>query len=268
MVVSGYEVGKLIGESARQRIYLASRGEDSAIMKVAKTFDDGVSLSMEASWFTHVAAFLKEADKVCIEGGLPLAHYDWLFARLKRSFMEPTQGDRRIVILDAIDVDISKCIPLPKLCAEVEVDARSNVWILGRLLKLYSFYELIAESVDNPVVNYAIFSPDDYLVEPEHHRVIYYNHSGSLDDLTGHAYVKVIAQCMLDWLAASSDPKEQQYFQLLEDFAQLGRISCAVAHKELYELVRQLWGRKYYPFTYRARGAKNWKNIQEDKVDG
>ncbi len=105
----------------------------------------------------------------------------------------------------------------------------------------------MAASGDNPIVQYANFSPGDYLVGPERHRLIYYNHSGATADVIANTYVMTIAKFMLEWTAVEDDPAEQKYYQLLSNFAAHGRATCKEAHTELYQLVNELWGIQYHP---------------------
>lgn len=262
MKVRNYDVGSLIGETSKFRIYLGENGDEKVIVKVAKTFEDGDYLAEEASWFNVLKAFIAEVERVQEDLGKTNSHYDWLFADLESSFLESTQQDRRINIFKVKDVDFDGLIPLPKLCAQTKIDARTSVWILGRFLKVYSFYELLASSGDNPVVQYADFSPGDYLIGPERHRLIYYNHSEHVADVIANDYVIAIAQFMMDWVEVRADLDEQKYYDLLNNFATTGRVTCEEAHAELYRLVRELWGIQYYPFTYYDQKDGRWKTIK------
>lgn len=264
MKVRNYEVGPLIGEASKFRIYLGKDGDEQVIVKVAKTFGDGDHLAEEASWFKLLQAFIAEVTVMQKGLGKADAHYDWLFARLDSSFLESTQGDRRVNVLKVVDVDLSKLVPLSRLHAQTKIDARSSIWILGRLLKIYGFYELLAMSGDNPVVQYANFSPGDYLIGPERHRLIYYNHAEHAADVVANQYVAVIAKFILDWTVFVDNPAEQRYWQLLNDFAAAGRVTCEEAHSELYRLVNKFWGIKYHPFTYRDQNTSKWQTIKEE----
>lgn len=263
--VRNYEVGKLIGEAPKFRIYLGNDGDKQVVIKVAKTFEDGDSLAEEASWFNVLRAFITQVTEMQKKSGEASSHYEWLFANLLSSFLEPSQKDRRINIFEVVDTDFGQLMPLPKLHTKTEVDARTSVWILGRLLKIYSFYELLAVSGDNPVIRYANFSPGDYLIGPARHRLIYYNHSGAMVDVVANNYVKAIAKFISEWVAIENNPAEQDYYQLLEDFATNGRATCEEAHTELYQLIEGLWGIQYHPFTYRDQETIGWKTMNEEE---
>ena len=261
MKVRDFEVGECIGQSPRFRIYLGNNADGApVVLKVAKTFEDGELLAREASEFSILQSFKEDVAKIEAQTGRS-NHYDWLFADLLASFMEPSQGDRRINVLSAVGVDLSKLTPLTKLHSTIEIDARTSVWILGRFFKFYGMFELIAASKDEAAPNYPIFSSDDYLVGPEMHRLVYYNFSGDAADVVAFDFVKAIANFMLSWVVINNESEERKYCNLLADFAKNGRETFEKAHSELYALVQDIWGIQYYPFTYRDQGTIVWKNL-------
>ena len=264
MRVRNIEVGSRIGEASKFRIYLGTMDDEQpVILKVAKTFEDGDILAEEAGKFNILRSFEEQVAKLEADQGGSNSHYDWLFANLLSSFMESTQGDRRINVFATPDIDLGKLIPLTKLHAEVEIDTRTSIWILGRLLKFYGFFELLAADGENPIIRYPIFSPDDYLIGPERHRLIYYNFSGDMADVVAYDFVKAISRFILNWVVVGDDPAEQEYLELLKDLSESGRDSFEEAHGDLYRLVERLWGIQYYPFTYRDRSTIVWKTIKE-----
>ncbi len=263
MKIRGYEVGSLIGESAKFRIYLGNNNDQKAIIKVAKTFEDGDVLAEEAGWFNLIRAFISQVKKMQEDLSKPDTHYDWLFANLVSSFLEPTQQDRRINIFEVVDTGLEQLIPLPKLRSQTIIDARTSVWILGRFLKIYSFYELLASADDNPIIGYANFSPADFLIGPEKHRLIYFNHSGVTNDVVANNYVQAVTSFILQWVAVDDGSNEQEYLGLLRSFATDGRVTCSEAHAELYQLISKLWGIQYHPFTYRNQESNCWETIEK-----
>lgn len=263
--VKNIEIGNRIGEASKFRIYFGKTDDGKqVILKVGKTFEDGDILAEEAGIFNILKIFESQVALLQKEQGHPNSHYDWLFANLSSSFMEPTQGDRRINIFTIPDIDLSKLIPLTKLYSEIEIDARTSIWILGRFLKFYSFFELLTASEDDSVARYPLFSPDDYLIGPEKHRLIYYNFSGDMADVVAFDFVKAVTKFILGWTIIGDNPAEQRYFDLLKDFSEYGRNSFEEAHGDLYRLVEELWGIQYHQFTYRDRNTIIWKTIKEN----
>ena len=269
MKVRDIEVGELIQESPTFRIYLGTAPDGrEVVLKVAKTCDDGQPLIDEASTFSEMAIFEEQIAQFEEEQTGQNSHYDWLFANLMKSFSEPTQGDRRINVFSMPDTEIAKLMQLQKLQSETEIDAKTSVWILGRLFKFYGFFELMGvgegEEKEFYTAEYPVFSPDNFFIGPERHRIICYNIPERTLCTFANDEVKAVTKFILDWLVVEDDPKEQEYKELLEDFAARGREKFGNAHRELYELVRELWGRSYYPFTYRDRGTLLWKTIKEE----
>lgn len=259
------DVGNLIGEAEKFKIYLGKTEDDQeVIVKVAKTFEDGDILAKEAGKFKLLDSFEAHIKRLEEDKGLSTSHYDWLFGRLHSSFTESTQGDRRINVFKIPDIELSKLIPLSKLSAESEIDCRTSVWILGRLLKFYAFHELLGEWEYRSIPRYPVFSPDDYLIGPDSHRLIYYNFSEDIQDVIATAFVKSIANFMIKWVVIEDDSPETDYMDLLKDFSENGRQTFEKAHKDLYSLVKELWGVRYHPFTYRERNSLIWKTIKED----
>ncbi len=262
MKIRDIEVGKKIGESAKFRIYLGNTESDyQVLLKVAKTFEDNDALVSESGQFNLLRCFAEQVATYEKYARKKSSHYDWLFARLRASFIEPTQGDRRINVYEVPEISFDKLMPLTKLCAGTEIDARTSVWILGRLFKFYSFFELIAFEL-NSVAQYPIFNPDNFVIGVERHRLVYYNHSGSIPDVVAYDFVKAISKYILDWAVISKDSEEQEYLELLKDFSENGRKSFEQAHAELYDLAYKLWEIGYHPFTYRDRDTLVWKTIK------
>ena len=267
MRIRDIEVGPRIGETTWFRVYLGTTDyKQPVILKVAKTSrdDDDDTLAREANKFNTLRAFGEQIAKSEAGQNENSPHYDRLFANLLASFLESTQGDRRINVFATPDIDLDKLIPLTKLHAKAEIDTRTSIWILGRFFKFYSFFELLAADGDNPIARYPFFRPDDYLIGPERHRLIYYNFSGDMADVVATDFVKATSKFILDWVVVGDDPAEQEYLELLRDFSKYGRCSFEESHGDLYRLVERLWGIHYHPFTYRDRDTIIWKTIKED----
>ena len=253
-------INNKIGETSQFRIYTASKEDESFIVKVAKTFDDGNVLEREAAKFTSLNSQVEHIDTLADKTTELGSGYKLLLANINRSFMEPTQGDRRVIIISTPEISIDNLVPLPKLSNQTVIDARTSVWILGRIFKLYSLFELIKCINSDEATKYPLFSPGDYLISPEYHRVIYYNFSGEIEDSLATNFVKAITKFVRKWV---DDESDTEYLNLLDSFITDGRDTFENAHKELYELVEGLWGIEYYPFTYKDKGTNYYKTIKE-----
>lgn len=265
MRVRNIEVRDRIGKAPKFRIYLGTMdGEQPVILKVAKTFEDGDILAEEAGKFNTLSSFAEQVAELEASQGKKSSHYDWLFANLLASFLEPTQGDHRINVFATPDINLDELVHLPHIHDKVEINTHTSIWILGRFFKFYSFFELLAADVNLSFTRYPIFDPSYYLIGPAKHRLICFNFSGDIADAMATDFVKTISKFILDWVVIEDNPAEQEYLELLKDLAEHGRCSFEEAHGDLYRLVERLWGIQYHPFTYRDRGTIIWKTIKED----
>ena len=261
--VRDIEIGRLFGKSERVHIYLGTKAQEPVILKVAATIDDNDVITDESSFFNVLDNKITEIDELQSRIGEKLAHYGWLFTKPIDLFMEETQGNRYISVYAIPEIKPEDITSMTKLCNNVEIDVRTSVWIIGRLLKIYGFFELMSLE-DSNVTKYPQFSADSYLIDPKHHRVLFYNCPSKVyEDVTASDYIKAISNFMLGWVCANDDPDEQEYVELLKDFAEKGRGKASEAHTELYDLVKEKWGIQYYPFTYRDHGAALWIKIEE-----
>ena len=251
----GIKIGNKIGETSKFRIYTGEKDEETIIVKVAKTFEDGEVLQREAAKFTELNSQITHINTLAG----PEAGYELLLASIDGSFLEPTQGDRRINIFSSSpNVSMDKLVPLPKLYNSTVIDARTSVWILGRLYKFYNLFELVRSINSDDAVKYPLFSSGDYLISPEYHRVVYYNFSGEIEDSLATNFVKAVTRFIRTWVDEDSD---KEYLNLLDELTNDGRDTFEQAHQELYKLVEKLWGIGYYPFTYKDKGTNYYKTI-------
>lgn len=263
--VRNIEVGNLIGESSRFRVYLGHLPEDQKVIaKVAKTINDNIILTEDARAFNRLKDFELHLREVAKYPCADAVNYHLLFARLTSSFIEESQKDRRINVFTTPEIDLDDVTPLSQLSSQVEIDSRTSVWIIGRFFKFYSMFEIMRIAENDDACRYPVFSEHDYLVGPKNHRLIYYNYSGEIYDIIATDLVKAISKYMLSWIVFDNTDKDIKYHQLLDDLATNGRTTAAEAHSDLYDLIRELWGIQYHPFTYRQRETMTWKSIEEE----
>ena len=268
MKVGDIEVKQKIGESQSFRVYYGKdKDGHDVILKVAANYDDNDKLATEAGLLVSMQSFATKITgyETEMNGGKNLSRYDLLFAKLEKTFIEKSQGDRRISVFSMPETSIDKLTPLIKLSHDTKIDARSSVWILGRLLKLYSMFELMAIDLDNKVPCYPSFSPSNFLIEPEKHHLICYNFQNITEDAVATNYIKAIASFILDWFVIGDDEHDKYYHAFLKDLSVKGRRKFKDAHMELYAKVAAWWEHSYHPFTYCDRNATTtiWKTIKE-----
>lgn len=258
------DTSTLIGESSKFQVYLGKMSDGQrVVVKVSKSFKNNKILTDDATEFSMLKNFelrIRDLEHATERS----SKYYLLFANLLSSFIEESIDGRRINVFTIPEIDLDDLIPLAKLSSQVEIDARTSVWIIGRLLKFYSLFELLCEDEDETACRYPIFSEHDYLISPEKHRLVYYNFPGEVYDVYATEFVKAIANYILQWTTFDKeDESTKEYQEILEDFASIGRTTAAGAHRDLYQVVEKIWGISYYPFTYRQRRTINW-NIKEN----
>lgn len=185
--------------------------------------------------------------------------YDRLFPQLIDSFITAEdQGSRRINILGFAEVDDPTLfVPLSNLAKKdhLRVSLASSAWVMGRLLKLLGFAhgERIAVKT---------LGGGNILLEPTRHFALVFDWSSAMtyqtevpiavrkNDIAGAANTVLAA------IGADTETGNFPY-QLGEDTAYVDFLwrlanrregNALRAHGQFYELVEQLWGRKFTPF--------------------
>lgn len=185
-------------------------------------------------------------------------HYDWLFPQVMDEFTLYEQGERRVAILDFLDVDLHKAFALMQLIDKRKrVDLRTSAWIMGRFLKLLSF--LHECDVSAPIII------SNFLLEPQNHRLLMVNWTNGVlgENLTPAQRcfaIKQAAESTLLLLDANYGNGRWHYDHKMED-CEAEYIDCLAsmhrgdftdaidAHIQFYATVEKLWGRAFYPFT-------------------
>ena len=260
VIGEGVKLTRKIADGKKFRVYTGLSGEDMVVVKVANTVDDNSKLKAETVNFCELRIFDHYINSFQRETlGVEPVNYKRLFANLKSSFLD--EDGRMVNVFSFPDIEVDKLIPLLKIYKDMKIDARTSVWILGRLFKLYSMSELEAVMHKTDIKKYRLFSLGDYLIGPESHELVYYNYSGVVDSLSAVSFIKVISKTIDEWVIRTGDSLEGQYLSLLDDFKENGRETFDNAHEELYKLIRCIWGSKYHPFTYCMGSNSEFKSI-------
>ncbi len=261
----GYKLIKpLYSPNPQLETFLATKDEEMFLLKCSIDLDSAHYLNTE---FKKFMLFNMVEDK--IKELLPTdPAYNLLFAKTVLSRTSVEDGCR-VNIYTLTDMDYEDLSLLSELATNVFINARTCVWIIGRLFKLYSFYELAAREneefsdTNRYIIDFPAFNPQEYFVSTKHHRLVYYHFGESKRFTVANEYVKDITNFMLNWTDFSNDDYDQGYKKLLQDFAENGRESFFEAHTELYDYVKETWGKGYYPFTYRGENMSYWVSITE-----
>ncbi len=253
----------LVYKSERYRLYRALSLDEKQSYLLRIPCD--VALNGEVNSEAETLKLLKEKSDdlekkkaLVTDGPVERIHYDWLFPRLVDTFvLGEDQGYRQANLLSILDGDVADFYPLPKLKNSYFVDAKSAAWILGRFFKLQTFLDDIGV--------YYKFDPNQVLIEPKYHRVVYidWTHTSDIDHYNNG---KLMAKTMLDWLKDNDTEREADFRKLLTDIAEMpddNVLEGMSLHRLLYGNIRVWWGREYYPFTYFVTASHEWRRVSD-----
>lgn len=256
-----YQVEKLIATSETSRIYVCTDDDGKQhLLTIASAIEQNGDLARAAFVLGKLAqraeVYEDEHAKQHSDSDKKVL-YDWLFPTVIDSFICPSQENRQINILGLKEAEVSEVMPLSNLAKNnLCVDAKSSVWILGRLLKLLGFAH------ENNIATDAITSAN-VLIGPERHRVflLIWDNAMLYDRVPRVVRlqnIKDAAKITLDALGpialTSLEPGEADYFSFVNDLANGYTHDALMAHEKLYDLVSLAWGIKYHPFTTKNRG--------------
>jgi hypothetical protein len=142
-----YEVGKKVAEAGNYRLYLCSQNGTNrqCLLQIATSPEHNGALQRAV----YILKELKRrADEVEAEyadvkkDSKIFLNYDLGFPEIVDSFVYSEQGGRQINILEFKNVeDVGSMVPLINITKKdrLRVDLKTSAWIMGKLLKLYSF---------------------------------------------------------------------------------------------------------------------------------
>ncbi len=269
MVVTGkkgnYRIDHKLGSDESLNYYACQdEAGEWRILTIAATVEQNAVVDRIEYLLGRLAEFseLYEEEYAKQNGPDQRVHYDWLFPQVVEKFTIPEQGNRMVNILTFPDVDLHQTFALTQILQNQQrTDLRTNVWIVGRMLKLLIF--LHENNVMTPV------NLSSFLLEPKNHRLLRLEWSniiiGDAPTSTQQSYaIKQTAECALQLLGAERQEEgwcypyplegdESRYIMLLRSLYAGSYQDAHQAHTAFYDTVEDLWGRKYHPFTVYAR---------------
>lgn len=261
-----YQVLKKIGVSEDFTVYQCSLEDGrSALLKIASAIEYNSVLDREAFLLDFLRERAESVEKEFVESGLAKdtkLNNHFCFPEMVESFIAADQGNRRVNILGFFDIaeKLSDLVPLTHLRSrdKVLIDARTSVWILGKLLKFFVFTHNQGVAINN-------LSGGNILINRDHHFVAIFDWTEAeifpadkISHEISSAEIKQVAEEVIHALGGISEddytPREKEQPQVKYELflARLlsGKHSYAIrAHQEFYKLVDQLWPREFYPFT-------------------
>lgn len=263
-----YKKGQLVGENEKFRLYTCidlATGKE-CLFQIAADISYNGDLSRNAY-------ILKELERASaeIEGEYAkvkddqnvMLNYQLLFPELVDSFISSSQGDRKVNILAFRHVEkVGDIIPLINITEKdkLRVDLRTSAWIMGRLLKL------IGMAQNEGISTASILGDENILIVPDQHYVIIFDWSAAKTYQNAEAYpleekrieISMATKAVIKVLGGNintghfPNDGEEEFERYTKHLLRLetGVIASAEkAHQQFYNLIDQLWERKFHPFT-------------------
>lgn len=260
-----YRVGVLVAETSDYRVYICEDVETGrqCLLQIATEaqFNGGLDRAAYVLKELKQTSDLFEAEYAKRNTGRKLS-YDYLFPQLVDSFVANEQGKRRLNILAFTEVDdVTKLVPLSNLVAKdcLRVDLKTSAWIMGRLLKLSAF-------AHGEGIAIGMLSGSNILLLPERHFAITFDWSASQThqgEVPKELRKDDIASAAKTAFAAIGgnpetgeypydhelDADDRRYIEHIWRYTTRREGNAEAAHQQLYDLLEELWGRKFHPFT-------------------
>jgi len=265
METDKYTVGKLLGETDQFRIYQCQLPDGGVgILKIAVSPVQNGILDREA----FILQTLRDEALRCEEeyqGDNPgkVLNYAVQFPNLVESFVSPDQGDRRLNIMNFVNVsdDLGRLAPIEHIITRdrVRIDPRTSAWIMGKILKLLSFAHGQGISIGR-------VTAENILLERDAHYVAVFDWSQAILHASNEVPAEVAsgeisqaAKAVISLLGGNPDTGELPPDDQLEDDRYARHLFALTqgeendswqAHEEFYKFIRNTLGwRGYHPFT-------------------
>jgi hypothetical protein len=262
-----YRVGRPMGRSEQFALYQSTLADGRpGIIKMASSAGDNPALDREAYILGLMAEEAARLDREA--GDRPSFNYQYFFPELADSFLHPRAGGARVNVLafpSAIE-QLVQLQPLARLAdgGRTRVDPRTGAWILGKALKVLGFAHQLGVSNGRVV-------QENVLLETESHGLLLFDwtqatlHPGG--QVPGDVARREIAQAArltADFLGAdpasgtlpaSDQLTDRRFEEQIRRMAAGTWADAGAAHRAFYDLLAEIWPRKFHPFTtYRREG--------------
>ena len=260
-----YEIGKKLAEASAYRTYICTdvaTGRELLLL-IAKDVAGNGPLERAA----YVLGELQETSDLfeaeyAKTGADKKLHYDHLFPELVDSFVSTEQGGRRVNIVAFRKIEhIRQLVPLSNLALVdgLRIDLKTSAWIMGRILKLLAF-------AHGEGIAIRALGRNNILIEPDIHKMVIFDWSSAQmypsgvpkqvrkDNITtaAHAVLEAVgANPASDVFPypAELDDASRRYFAYLRRLASSRESDAGKVHTQFYDLLNELYGRKFHPFT-------------------
>ncbi len=262
-----YAIVELLGENENFRFYGVVSDTypgQSMVLKIVVDKSKNGILEHEAFLLSEMSDEAKCIDEeYAAKNDGKTLNYQIGFPKLIGSFVSPEQEDRRILILHLTMSDtLSNIVPI-NLIREVDnvrVDPKTSVWVLGKLLKIIAFaHDIVCTTVGN-------LDSENIFIVKDNHLVGIFDwskaviHASPISEKTTRDELRRAVRSVLLLLGGDIQtgaiPDHEQlegegirYRELLKSLLMKDFERVYDAHRYFYEVVEQIWERKYHPYT-------------------
>jgi hypothetical protein len=260
-----YLIDRFLGETSTFRLYrcfVDSEDSPQLILKIAKDQDYNGILDREAYLLNWLR---RKADEIqrdyTAKGNAGELGYHLAYPQVLDSAEVSDQGGRRVMVLRfEIAEVLEELVPLSMVRKRdrVRIDMWTSAWLLGKYLKLLTFVHQVGVSVGN-------LTPSNLLAQRDAHLIAVFDwtkaeryHAGIVPQDRAQsellAVVRAVRSLLMEVDGKSIPPDNHQdpdgrYRAKLEEMM-LGReVDALHAHAAFYELVEEIWGRRFHPWT-------------------
>lgn len=262
-----YRITELVGENQNFRFYGVESEdfpEQSIILKIVTDKAFNHMLEREAFLLNTMSeeAIIVDEEYSATHNGQTL-NYQIGFPKLIDNFISEEDGGRRILILGLTMSDTpSKIVPVNMITEgdKMRVDAKTSVWVLGKLLKIIAFAH------DRMLVTVGNLDSENIFIVKENHLVSVFDWSQSVIyplSVPKNLVIDELRQAVkVTLVLLGGDPEKgtipdheqlqgegERYRTLLNELLKKDFESVHNAHRYFYEVVEEIWERKYHPFT-------------------
>ena len=261
-----YVVGDELGSDEQFKLYQCATADGNriCILKIARQVAFNGLLDREAYLLDAMKkeAISLEEEYGKIKDSDKKLNYHFYFPELIETFVSTEQNNSRINILSLAHIakDLNDLTPISHLLSRenVRVDPRTSAWILGKLLKMLVFTQSQNISINN-------LEGDNILINREQHYVTLFDWTkatlgnGQMLENTITTEISKIAQEVVLILGSDLTTKklledkqlgDNRYEDFIKNLIDNPEADAQIVHQKFYELIRSLWPREFYKFTY------------------
>ncbi len=261
-----YRVGdEPVGETETHRLYLCREvgTERSCVLQIALETSHNEIVDRSAFFLMQLQKRAEELEVLYAKtkkDKKQMLNYGLGFPELVETFIVHQPGRRRINILAFRGVEnAGTMLPISNIIIKdrQRVNLETSVWIMGKALKMIAF-------AHDQFISVGCVNETNLLLDRQQHFVVLFDwsyakfHTDTLDPETRRAEIMEAARAVVTLLGGDLEtgrfPIDDgspfvQYTDHLMELARGRQYNASKAHERFYQLVDELWERKFYPFT-------------------